>query len=115
VNAQEVWNRRRIPSVEPALGRYNVLLNPAFPAHEGTNPHGKKDAIGKAFHDEFLKVVQTGRVDYVFPRTGQTQLSQKWSYVKEVTMDGAPGIALDAGFWTMNSGPRIQVRRFTTG
>jgi cytochrome c len=36
----------------------NVLLNPAFPAREGTNPRGETDANGKPFHDEFLKVVQ---------------------------------------------------------
>ena len=56
----------------------NVLLNPAFPKREGTNPHGEKDANGKAFHDEFLKMVQTngsGWVDYMFPKPGETQPS----------------------------------------
>ncbi len=71
----------------------NVLLNPAFPKREGTNPRGQKDANGKAFHDEFLKVVQTkgsGWVDYMFPKPGQTQPSQKWSYVKGVKIEGTP-------------------------
>lgn len=27
----------------------NVLLNPAFPKREGTNPHGERDANGKCF------------------------------------------------------------------
>ena len=79
----------------------NVLLNPAFPQREGTNPHGEKDANGKAFHDEFLRVVQTkgaGWVDYLFPKPGQTQPSLKWSYVKAVTIDGTPGI-IGAGFY----------------
>ncbi|HEY6280758.1 MAG TPA: cache domain-containing protein [Burkholderiales bacterium] len=79
----------------------NVLLNPAFPKREGTNPRGEKDANGKAFHDEFLKVVQTngsGWVDYMFPKPGQTQPSQKWSYVKAVSIDGTPGI-IGAGFY----------------
>jgi signal transduction histidine kinase len=79
----------------------NVLLNPAFPKREGTNPQGQKDANGKAFHDEFLKVVQTkgsGWVDYMFPKPGQTQPSQKWSYVKAVKIDGTPGI-IGAGFY----------------
>jgi cytochrome c len=79
----------------------NVLLNPAFPKREGTNPRGEKDANGKALHDEFLKVVQTkgsGWVDYVFPKPGQTQTSQKWSYVKAMTVDGKPGI-VGAGFY----------------
>jgi cytochrome c len=81
--------------------KLNVLLNPAFPAREGTNPSGQKDANGKAFHDEFLKVVQTkgsGWVDYLFPKPGQTQPSQKWSYVKAVKIDGTPAI-IGAGFY----------------
>jgi signal transduction histidine kinase len=79
----------------------NVLLNPAFPKREGTNPQGQKDANGKAFHDEFLKVVRTkgsGWVDYMFPKPGQTQPSQKWSYVKGVKIEGTPGI-IGAGFY----------------
>lgn len=79
----------------------NVLLNPAFPKREGTNPRGEKDAKGKAFHDEFLRVVQTkgsGWVDYMFPKPGETRLSQKWSYVKAVNIDGTPGI-IGAGFY----------------
>lgn len=35
----------------------NVLLNPAFPKREGTNVHGDKDANGKLFHDEFMRVI----------------------------------------------------------
>jgi cytochrome c len=81
--------------------KLNVLLNPAFPKREGTNPHGEKDANGKAFHDEFLSVAQTkgsGWVDYMFPKPGQTQPSQKWSYVKAVTIEGTPAI-IGAGFY----------------
>jgi signal transduction histidine kinase len=79
----------------------NVLLNPAFPQREGTNPHGAKDVNGKAYHDEFLKVVQdkgAGWVDYMFPKPGQTEPSQKWSYVKAVNIDGEPGL-IGAGFY----------------
>lgn len=79
----------------------NVLLNPAFPQREGTNPSGETDANGKAFHDEFLKMVQTlgaGWVDYIFPKPGQTQPSRKWSYVKAVNVDGTAGI-IGAGFY----------------
>ena len=69
----------------------NVLLNPAFPKREGTNVHGQKDAKGKLFHDEMIKTAETkgsGWVDYMFPRPGQTEPSQKWTYVKRVTIDG---------------------------
>ena len=79
----------------------NVLLNPAFPKREGTNPHGEKDANGKMFHDEFLKTVQTkgaGWVDYMFPKPGQTQPSHKWSYVKGFKADGMSGL-IGAGFF----------------
>lgn len=79
----------------------NVLLNPAFPKREGTNPRGEKDAKGKAFHDEFLRTVQdkgAGWVDYMFPKPGESQPSLKWSYVKAVEIDGIPGI-LGAGFY----------------
>ena len=37
----------------------NVLLSPAFPAREGTNVHGQKDAKGKLFHDEIIRTAQT--------------------------------------------------------
>jgi cytochrome c len=79
----------------------NVMLNPAFPQREGTNPRGEKDANGKAFHDEFLRVVQSrgaGWVDYMFPKPGGTRPSRKWSYVKAVSIDGKPGI-IGAGFY----------------
>jgi len=80
----------------------NVLLNPAFPKREGTNPHGEKDANGKMFHDEFLKVVQTkgsGWVDYMFPKSGETQPSHKWSYVKGFKHEDLTGV-IGAGFFT---------------
>lgn len=81
--------------------KLNVLLNPAFPKREGTNPRGETDLKGKAFHDEFLKVVQSagaGWVDYQFPKPGQTRPSQKWSYVRAVDIEGTPGI-IGAGFY----------------
>jgi cytochrome c len=77
-----------------------VILNPAFPAREGRAYHGEKDKKGKAFHDEIIKTAQTmgsGWVDYWLPKPGQTEPSQKWSYVKAVT---AEGVALvGAGFY----------------
>ena len=60
----------------------NVLLNPAFPAREGTNVKGQKDANGKAFHDAIIRTAEiegSGWVDYLFPKPGQAQPSQKWA------------------------------------
>lgn len=80
---------------------FNVLLNPAFPAREGTNVHGQTDPNGKAFHDEFMRLVRSkgsGWVDYMFPKPGQTQPSRKWTYVKAVNIEGNPGL-IGAGFY----------------
>jgi cytochrome c len=79
----------------------NVLLNPAFPKREGTNVNGQKDAKGKLFHNEIIKTAVTKRsgwIDYMFPKPGQTEPSQKWTFVKKVTIDGAPGLVA-SGFY----------------
>ena len=79
----------------------NVLLNAAFPAREGTNTTGQKDASGKLFHHEFIQVAETkgsGWVDYMFPKPGQTQPSRKWAYVKAVKVDGVPSLVA-SGFY----------------
>ena len=79
----------------------NVLLNPAFPKREGTNVSGQKDAKGKLFHNEIIKTAETkgsGWVDYMFPKPGQTEPSQKWAYVKKVTVDGVAGL-IASGFY----------------
>ena len=77
-----------------------VILNPAFPAREGRAYHGEKDKRGKAFHDELIntaKMKGSGWVDYWLPKPGQTEPSQKWSYVRAVK---AEGVALvGAGFY----------------
>jgi len=79
----------------------NVLLNPAFPAREGTKVTGQKDANGKLFHDAIIQMAETkgsGWVDYMFPKPGQTQPSRKWAYVKAVKIDGVPGL-IASGFY----------------
>lgn len=79
----------------------NVLLNPAFPAREGTNVSGQKDANGKLFHDAIIRTAETsgsGWVDYMFPKPGQTQPTQKWAFVKTVKIGGVPGLVA-SGFY----------------
>ena len=79
----------------------NVLLNPAVPSRVGTNPQDEKDANGKAFHHALIemgRVNGSGWVDYLIARPGKAQASPKWSYVKAVTFDGAPGV-IGAGFY----------------
>jgi signal transduction histidine kinase len=80
----------------------DVLLNPAFPAREGTRVSGQKDANKKLFHDAMIRTAETsgsGWVDYMFPKPGQTQPSQEWAYVKAVNIDGVPGLVA-SGFYS---------------
>jgi hypothetical protein len=68
---------------------------------------GRKDSNGKLFVAEFVKVVQSkgsGWVDYMFPKPGQSQPSQKWSYVKAVNTDGTPAL-VGAGFYASATTP----------
>ena len=77
------------------------VFNAAFPKLEGTDVSGIKDAKGKLITMEQIKTVQSkgaGWVDYMWPKPGQTQPSQKWSYVKAVKIDGEPGF-VGAGFY----------------
>jgi cytochrome c len=78
-----------------------VLFSGGFPKDEGSDFSGRKDSNGKLFVAEFVKVIQSkgsGWVDYMFPKPGHNQPSQKWSYVKAVNIDGTPGL-VGAGFY----------------
>jgi cytochrome c len=84
-----------------------VLFNGGFPKDEGSDFSGRKDSNGKLFVAEFVKVVQSkgsGWVDYMFPKPGQSQPSQKWSYVKAVNVDGTPAL-VGAGFYAPTTTP----------
>jgi len=78
------------------------LLNAAFPEREGTDQSATKDANGKLITAELIKAAQSsaggGWVNYMWPKPGQTQPSQKWSYVKAVRVDGTPAL-VGAGFY----------------
>ena len=79
----------------------NVLFNAAFPGLEGTNTTGQKDAKGKLFNQDFIRAVHSqgaGWVDYMLPKPGQTQPSQKWVYVTGVSVDGVAGFVA-SGFY----------------
>ena len=78
-----------------------ALFNGAFPKLEGTDTVGLKDTNGKLFVVELMNTAQSkgsGWVGYMWPKPGQSQPSQKWSYVKAVTIDGTPGF-VGAGFY----------------
>ncbi len=78
-----------------------TLLNAAFPEREGINATDEKDAKGKLWHHEFIRVAETkgsGWVNYMFPKPGQVQPSEKWTYVKAVKVDGVLSV-VGAGFY----------------
>jgi cytochrome c len=77
-----------------------VLVNGAFPQNEGLDTQQPGQA-SRAFSAAFIETAKTkgsGWVSYMYAKPGQTALSQKWSYVKKVTIDGKPGL-VGAGFY----------------
>jgi cytochrome c len=77
------------------------IFSGGFPNLNGKNLSDLKDSNGKLLIREFIKTVQSkgsGWVDYMWPKPGQSQPSQKWSYVKAVKIDGEPGY-VGAGFY----------------
>ena len=77
------------------------IFSGGFPNLNGKDLSTLKDANGKLQVQEFIKTVQSegsGWVDYMWPKPGQSQPSQKWSYIKAVTIDGTPGL-VGAGFY----------------
>jgi methyl-accepting chemotaxis protein len=73
----------------------DVLLNPAFPACEGANVRGQKDANGKLFHDAIIRADETqgsGWVDYMFQTRADAAIPEV------VKIDGVPGLAA-SGFY----------------
>jgi cytochrome c len=79
-----------------------TLVNAAYPELEGKNNLELKDANGKAVTREFIDLLKTkdsGWVDYMWPKPGQTKPSKKSSYVKRVKL-GNEMIYVGAGIYT---------------
>ncbi|MBC5773047.1 cache domain-containing protein [Pontibacter sp. KCTC 32443] len=67
------------------------VVNPAFPTVEGNNNFDMKDAQGKYLVREIIKTVQTsdsGWVDYMWPKPGESVPTQKSAYVRKATFEG---------------------------
>ncbi|HTU52980.1 MAG TPA: cache domain-containing protein [Acetobacteraceae bacterium] len=78
-----------------------TLFHGSLPELEGTNVLGLKDSNGKLFIVEMVKVAKSkgsGWVDYLWPKPGHGQASEKWSYVKAVTIDGTAAM-VGSGFY----------------
>jgi methyl-accepting chemotaxis protein len=72
-----------------------ILFSGGFPEKAGSN------SSRQLFWTKFLKLILSkgsGWVGYMFLIPGQSQPSQKWSYVKAVNIDGTPGF-VGAGFY----------------
>jgi ubiquinone/menaquinone biosynthesis C-methylase UbiE len=80
----------------------NVLFNSASPEKEGSNTLGHPDKNGKLFHDALVRVASTperrGWVDYMWPKPGETEPSQKWTYARGVSIDGKAAVLM-SGFY----------------
>ncbi len=70
---------------------YNTFVNPADPSLEGRNQKDMKDANGKLFIQDIVKVaVDNGQgwVDYLWPKPGTTKPVRKSSFVKKIIIKG---------------------------
>ena len=78
----------------------NVLVNPPSPEIVGKNLIDMKDAKGKAFVQEFIKIAKTkgtGWVDYWWPKPGEAKPSKKMSYIKKAKMPTGEMVVVGAG------------------
>lgn len=78
-----------------------TLFHATLPELQGTNALGLKDSNGTHFVVEMVNVAKSrgsGWVHYMFPKPGHSQPSEKWSYVKAVTVEGTPCF-VGAGFY----------------
>ena len=68
-----------------------TLLNPPKPEIEGKNFLDFRDAAGKVFHHDFIALLrssESGWVDYMWPKPGQTQPARKWAYIRRIEIGG---------------------------
>jgi len=79
-----------------------AIVNPPSPEIEGKNNLDVKDAHGKAFIREMLEMLQTkesGWIDYMWPKPGETEPSKKLSYVTKVKL-GEEMLIVGAGIYS---------------
>jgi len=78
------------------------MVNPPKPEIEGTNNLDMKDANGKALIREMidmLKTKESGWIDYMWPKPGETEPSRKLSYIKKVKLGEEP-LIVGAGIYS---------------
>ena len=78
------------------------IVNPPSPEIEGTNTLDMKDANGKALIREMIEMLKTkesGWIDYMWPKPGETEPSGKLSYIKKVKL-GEEMLIVGAGIYS---------------
>jgi methyl-accepting chemotaxis protein len=78
------------------------LVNAAFPKFEGKSVLDLKDANGKPITQSFIDLIKTkdsGWVDYMWPKPGETKPSKKTTYVKRAKL-GKDTVFVGAGIYT---------------
>jgi cytochrome c len=79
-----------------------VQFNAASPQKEGHDVKGAVDSNGKAFHDELIAAgmnsADGGWVSYAWPRPGETEPSEKWTFARRCEVDGVDCVVL-SGFY----------------
>jgi cytochrome c len=76
-------------------------VNGPRPQLEGRNVMDLKDASGRAFHREWVKLLETADsawVSYLWPRPGHARPSRKWTYIKK-TAAGSETYIVGAGVY----------------
>jgi methyl-accepting chemotaxis protein len=79
-----------------------VLVNPASPGLEGTNLVDLKDFNGEAFVREMTQMLEdkeSGWIEYMWPKPGETEPSKKMGYVKRVQL-GDRTLIVGAGLYS---------------
>jgi len=77
------------------------LVNAAFPKFEGKNNLDLKDVTGKPIVQSFIDMLKTknsGWVDYMWPKPGETKAAKKFTYVKQAKL-GKDTVYVGAGFY----------------
>jgi methyl-accepting chemotaxis protein len=79
----------------------NNLVNAAFPKFEGQNTLDLKDVNDKPITQSFIDLLKTkdsGWVDYMWPKPGETNAAKKFTYLKKAKL-GKDLVFVGAGFY----------------
>lgn len=77
------------------------IVNAAFPEFEGKNVLDLKDPDGKPIVQSFIDAVKTkdsGWVEYLWPKPGETKPAKKFTYVKKAKL-AEENVYVGAGFY----------------